>query len=141
MATSIEQEAARSVSGRASTSEAVGAPVFRGHPDAERRLTGGEALALMGTAVALTAGTIVGARLRAALEELSGTGALTGSRSRRISARVDPGLIEAAKRRTGLEADSDVINAALAVLAAGDDFGAWLVSQSTPFPEDFELAI
>jgi hypothetical protein len=95
----------------------------------------------MGTAVALTAGTIVGARLRAALEELSGTGALTGSRSRRISARVDPGLIEAAKRRTGLEADSDVINAALAVLAAGDDFGAWLVSQSTPFPEDFELAI
>ena len=76
-----------------------------------------------------------------AIEELTQGGTLTGSRSRKISTRVDPGLIEAAKRRTGLQKDSDVINAALAVIAAGDDFGAWLIAQAGRLPEDFELAV
>ena len=70
----------------------------------------------------------VGLRAAFAVEELVREGVLSGVRSRRISTRVDPGLIEAAKRRTGLEKDSDVINAALAVIADGDDFAAWLVS-------------
>ena len=41
----------------------------------------------------------------------------------------------------GLRGDSDLINAALAVIAAGDDFGAWLVGQAGRLPEDFELAL
>ena len=83
----------------------------------------------------------VGLRVAFAIEELTQGGVLSGSRSRKISTRVDPGLIEAAKRRTGLERDSDLINAALAMIAAGDDFGAWLVSQAGRLPEDFELAV
>jgi hypothetical protein len=49
--------------------------------------------------------------------------------------------MEAARRRTGLRSDSDLINAALAVIAVGDDFGAWLVRQAGRLPEDFELAL
>jgi hypothetical protein len=80
-------------------------------------------------------------RLNHAVLELQQAGALTGARSQKLSTRVDPGLIEAARRRTGLSSDSDLINAALAVIAAGDDYGEWLVRQSGRLPEDFELAL
>ena len=85
--------------------------------------------------------TLTRARLKFAIQALERAGALAGARSRKLSTRVDPGLIEAARQRTGLRSDSDLINAALAVIAAGDDFGAWLVSQAGTLPEDFELAI
>lgn len=80
-------------------------------------------------------------RLHYAVLELQHAGALTGARSQKLSTRVDPGLIEAAQRRTGLRGDSDLINATLAVIAAGDDFGAWLVNQAGRLPEDFEPAL
>jgi hypothetical protein len=80
-------------------------------------------------------------RLNHAVLELKQAGVLTGARSQKLSTRVDPGLIEAARHRTGLNRDSDLINAALAVIAAGDDYGAWLVRQSGRLPEDFELAV
>jgi len=81
------------------------------------------------------------ARLRFASMELERFGILAGARSLKLSTRVDPGLIEAARRRTGLRSDSDLINAALAVIAAGDDFVAWLVRQAGRLPEDFELGL
>ena len=84
---------------------------------------------------------LTAARLRFALADLERAGVLAGARSLKLSARVDPGLVEAARRRTGLGSDSDLINAALAVIAAGDDFGAWLVGQAGRLPEDFELAL
>jgi hypothetical protein len=84
---------------------------------------------------------LTNARLSFAFVELERSGALAGARSKKLSTRVDPGLIEAARRRTGLRSDSDLINAALAMIAAGDDFGAWLVKQSGRLPEDFELAL
>ena len=80
-------------------------------------------------------------RLKFALAELERAGILAGARSKKLSMRVDPGLIDAARQRTGLHSDSDVINAALAVIAAGDDFGTWLVTQAGRLPEDFELAL
>jgi hypothetical protein len=85
--------------------------------------------------------TLTKVRLRFAFVELEHSGTLAGARSLKLSTRVDPGLIEAARRRTGLRSDSDLINAALAVVAAGDDFGAWLVHQGGRLPEDFELAL
>lgn len=96
----------------------------------------GTRLASSGSGDALTK-----TRLKFALAELERSGALAGARSQKLSTRVDPGLIEAARRRTGLRSDSDLINAALAVVAAGDDFGAWLVRQAGRLPEDFELAL
>jgi hypothetical protein len=84
---------------------------------------------------------LTNARLQFAFRELERAGALAGARSRKLSTRVDPGLIEAARRRTGLRNDSDLVNAALAMIAAGDDFGIWLVRQAGRLPEDFELAL
>ena len=80
-------------------------------------------------------------RLSFAVRELEDTAVLTGARSRKLSTRVDPGLLQAARERTGLQSDSDLINAALAVIAAGDDFGAWLVQQSGRLSDDFEPAV
>jgi hypothetical protein len=58
-----------------------------------------------------------------------------------VSARVDPGLIEAARVKTGLKNDSELINAALAVIAASDDFGPWFAAQARRLPKDFELEL
>ncbi len=85
--------------------------------------------------------TLTSTRLKFAVVELQRSGALAGARSKKLSTRVDPGLLAAARRRTGLQSDSDLVNAALAVVAAGDDFGAWLVTQAGRLPEDFELAL
>jgi hypothetical protein len=82
---------------------------------------------------------IVSARLAFALKALQESGRLAGVRTKRLSARVDPGLIKAARAKTGLENDSDLINAALAVIAAPDDFGPWFAAQAGRLPKDFEL--
>ena len=76
-----------------------------------------------------------------ALATLAANGALQGSRTKRLSARVDPGLIKAARIKTGLSNDSELVNAALAVLAAPDDFGPWFAAQAARLPKDFELEL
>ncbi len=80
------------------------------------------------------------ARVSAATDWLERRGVLSGARSHRLSARIDPGLLRAARDKLGEGSDSEVVTAALAVLAGGDDFGAWLVGQAGALPEDFELA-
>jgi hypothetical protein len=84
---------------------------------------------------------ILSARLKFALSILAENGKLKGVRSERLSARVDPGLIQAARVKTGFKNDSDLVNAALAVLAMPDDFGPWFVSQAGRLPKDFELEL
>jgi hypothetical protein len=84
---------------------------------------------------------ILAARLNFALSTLADDGKLKGVRSERLSARVDPGLIKAARAKTGFRNDSDLVNAALAVIAAPDDFGPWFVSQAGRLPKDFELEL
>jgi hypothetical protein len=84
---------------------------------------------------------ITSARVEFALSTLAASGKLKGVRTKRLSARVDPGLIKAARSRTGLNNDSELVNAALAVLAAADDFGPWFAAQAGRLSKDFELAI
>jgi hypothetical protein len=81
------------------------------------------------------------ARIEFALSTLATSGKLKGARTERLSARVDPGLIRAARAKTGLDSDSELINAALAVLAAPDDFGPWFAAQAGRLPKDFELEL
>lgn len=83
--------------------------------------------------------SVTRSRVSFAVEWLERNGVLAGKRSHKLSARVDPGLLRAARERLGEGSDSEVVNAALAVLAGGDDFGAWLVSRSGRLPGDFEL--
>jgi hypothetical protein len=84
---------------------------------------------------------VISAKLAFALKTLTENGKLTGTRSRRVSARVDPGLVEAARITTGLNNDSELINAALAVIAAPDDFGLWFAAHAGRLPKDFELEL
>jgi len=77
----------------------------------------------------------------AALAELRLAGAVTGTRSQRISVRVDPGVMRAAAARLGLTNPSDVVNASLAVAAAPDRFKAWWAKTHPTLPDDFELAV
>jgi hypothetical protein len=84
---------------------------------------------------------IVSARLQFAFKVLADGGTLAGARTQRLSARVDPGLMDAARRRTGIGNDSDLVNAALAVIAAPDDFGPWFAAQAGRLPPDFELEL
>jgi hypothetical protein len=84
---------------------------------------------------------ITSARVEFALTTLAASGKLKGSRTERLSARVDPGLINAARTKTGLDNNSELINVALAVLAAPDDFGPWFAAQAGRLPKDFELEI
>lgn len=84
---------------------------------------------------------ITSARVDFALSSLAASGKLKGSRTKRLSARVDPGLIKAARTKTGLKNDSELVNAALAVLAVPDDFGPWFATQAGRLPKDFELEL
>ena len=47
---------------------------------------------------------------------------LLGEKSGRISGRVNRALIEQAKKQTGIESDTDLIEFALATVALRDDF-------------------
>ena len=78
-------------------------------------------------------------RVSSAMAWLEKAGAFSGRRTRRLSARVDPGLLDAARNRIGEGSDSEVVTAALALLAGHDDFGAWLVSRAGALPDGFEL--
>ena len=84
---------------------------------------------------------VTSARIEFALSTLAAGGKLKGARTERLSARVDPGLIKAARAKTGLDNDSELVNAALAVLAAPDDFGPWFAAQAGRLPKDFELEL
>lgn len=88
-----------------------------------------------------SADPVMSAKLKFAWDALAAEGTLSGARSKRLSARVDPGLIDAARRRTGIGNDSDLVNAALAVIAAPEDFGPWFATQAGRLPRDFELEL
>ena len=81
------------------------------------------------------------AKVKFARRSLENRGVLSGSQSKRLSARVDPGLVVEAKRRSGLKSDSELVSAALALMAGDDNFGAWLIAQKGRLSKDFELAI
>lgn len=49
---------------------------------------------------------------------------LLGEKSKRIGGRISPALIEQAKKHTGIETDTDLIEFALAAVALDDDFGS-----------------
>ncbi|MDP9633008.1 hypothetical protein [Ensifer sp. Root127] len=63
------------------------------------------------------------ARVDAVMKAAEHSG-LLGEKSKRIGGRISPALIEQAKRHTGIETDTDLIEFALAAVALDDDFGS-----------------
>jgi hypothetical protein len=78
-------------------------------------------------------------RIRHAQDTLTRAGVLAGAKDTRVTARVQAGLLEAARRRTGIRSETDLVTAGLALLAVQQDFGAWLAGQRGTLTDDFEI--
>lgn len=61
-------------------------------------------------------------RVEAVIRAAERSGLLSEKKSGRIGGRVSPALIEQAKRQTGIKADTDLIEFALATVALDDNF-------------------
>lgn len=80
-------------------------------------------------------------RVRHARDTLARAGILEGAKNTRVTVRVHDRLLEAARQRSGLQTESELVTAGLALLAAQDDFGAWLVSQRGRLSDDFDIGV
>lgn len=75
------------------------------------------------------------ARFEAVMQAAEQSGLLS-EKSGRISGRVSPALVKQAKRRTGIETDTDLIEFALATVALEDNFAeTFKASRGTVDPE------
>lgn len=80
-------------------------------------------------------------RIRRAYDALVEDQVAKGTQDLRVSARVDPGILEAAARNLGLTQPSDVVNAAIIAAAAQDPFKSWFLTAAGTLPDEFELAV
>lgn len=83
--------------------------------------------------------TLSAAKVRFTLDAARASHLLGGEKTHLLSARLDEKLVAAAKQRTGIHSDTQLVELALASLAVGDDFGEWLVSQGGRLSADFEI--
>ena len=66
-------------------------------------------------------------------------GLLRGGRTLTVRGRMPSLLVERAKKKTGIESDSKLIEAALANLVVADDYGEWLLAQRGTVSKDLDL--
>lgn len=83
--------------------------------------------------------TLTAAKARFALEAARASNLLGGEKTHLLSARLNEALVAAAKKKTGIASDTQLVELALASLAVGDDFGEWLVTQGGRLKADFEI--
>ncbi len=57
-------------------------------------------------------------------------GLLRGERTQMVRGRMPQALVTRAKKRTGIDSDTDLIEVALANIAVADDYADWLFSRS-----------
>ncbi len=85
--------------------------------------------------------TLASLRNKATLDSARAAGLLGDAKDARVAGRVSSELVAAAKKRSGLSSDTDVIEIALARLALEDDFGARLVGNKGSVPRDFDIEL
>ena len=66
-------------------------------------------------------------------------GLLSGGRTRTLRGRMPLLLVEQAKKKTGIQSDSKLIEAALANLVVADEYGNWLLAQRGAVSADLDL--
>jgi len=66
---------------------------------------------------------------------------LIGARDRTIGGRVPSALVEAAKTRSGIQSDSELLLYALSKVALEDDFGPRLLALKGSVPKDVALDV
>jgi hypothetical protein len=77
-------------------------------------------------------------RRSAVLESAKDAGLLAGA-SGRIAGRIRKQLINAAKARSGIKSDTELLEYALARVALEDDFGLKLIAREARVPQDIDL--
>lgn len=85
--------------------------------------------------------SLLARRLQHAWETLAEAGILDETKDARLTVRLQGRLLDAARQRTGIKGDAALVSAGLALLAAQDDFGGWLVSQQGRLSDDFDLGL
>jgi hypothetical protein len=73
------------------------------------------------------------------LAQARASGLIGGAKDARLSGRVSASLIEAAKARSGVSSDTELIELALSRLALEDDFGRRLLARKGTVPPDIDL--
>jgi hypothetical protein len=77
-------------------------------------------------------------RRTAVLETAKDVGLLAGTRGR-IAGRIRKQLVDAAKARSGIKSDTDLLEYALARVALEDDFGPKLIARKGRVAPDIDL--
>lgn len=80
----------------------------------------------------------VSLRVHSVLKAADQAGML-GEKSHRIGGRISPALVEQAKKQTGIETDSELIEFALATIALDDHFGRVLREVEGTVSPDLKL--
>jgi hypothetical protein len=78
-------------------------------------------------------------RLNDALSTAAQLGLLSGPRTITVRGRMPSALVEQAKKKTGIQSHSRLIEAALAKLAVDDEYADWLLGQRGTVSKDLDL--
>jgi hypothetical protein len=78
-------------------------------------------------------------RLDDALSIARQQGLLSGGRTLTVRGRMPSLLVEQAKKKTGIQSDSKLIEAALANIVAADEYADWLLAQRGTVSKDLDL--
>lgn len=78
-------------------------------------------------------------RIDDALSIAGQQGLLSGGRTLTVRGRMPSLLVEQAKRKTGIQSDSKLIEAALANIVVAYEYGDWLLAQRGTVSKDLDL--
>lgn len=78
-------------------------------------------------------------RIDDALSIAGQQGLLSGGRTLTVRGRMPSLLVERAKKKTGIQSDSKLIEAALANIVVADEYGDWLLAQRGTVSKDLDL--
>jgi hypothetical protein len=78
-------------------------------------------------------------KLREAMVIAENEGLLRGERTRIVRGRMPEALVARAKKRTGINSDTDLIELALANIAVADDYADWLLSRRGAVDREADL--
>lgn len=82
---------------------------------------------------------VSGRRLGDALSIAEQQGLLSGGRTVVVRGRMPRLLVEQAKKKSGIQSDSKLIEAALASFVVADDYAEWLLAQRGTVSKDLDL--
>ena len=85
------------------------------------------------------AGPLHFSKLRDVMVIAENEGLLRGERTQIVRGRMPEALVARAKKRTGINSDTDLIEVALANIAVADDYADWLLSRRSAVNSEADL--